>query len=151
MSTLKWLPCPACGSYNCECLVCTINADEKQTVHFHMSCEDCYTSGPIADDEASAKEKWNSMPRRPDYNDVDCAGCPERRLRAERDWLVEKLADISDKVNKDRALPFCAACNICPVGDDEMEGRTCAVAITEAARRAVEAGPIPQPAEPEES
>lgn len=60
------------------------------------------------------------------------------RLTAERDWLVEKLADISDKMNRPGAPTFCAACNICPVGDDEMEGRTCAVAIAEAARRAVE-------------
>ena len=67
---------------------------------------------------------------------VQKAEAENARLRAERDWLVAKLADISDKVNKDRALPFCAACNICPVGDDEMEGRTCAVAIAEAAQQA---------------
>lgn len=72
-------PCPACGSDNVECLVCTINADENQDVHFHIACEDCYTSGPIADNGKIAADEWNSLPRRPDYNDVDCAGCPERR------------------------------------------------------------------------
>ena len=57
------LPCPACGSTNCECLVCTINADESQTIHFHMACNKCFTSGPIADDAESAKKLWDSMPR----------------------------------------------------------------------------------------
>ena len=75
-------PCPACGSDNVECLVCTINADEKQDVHFHIVCGACYTSGPIADNGKIAADKWNSLPRRPDYNDVDCAGCPERRHNA---------------------------------------------------------------------
>lgn len=147
MSTLKWLPCPACGSYNCECLVCTINADEKQTVHFHMSCEDCYTSGPIADDEASAKEKWNSMPRRPDYNDVDCAGCPERRLRAERDWLLSWFD--AHPCCMDLQCPFGRTLEQCEARDGGMLDST--ECWQEAARRAVEAGPIPQPAEPEES
>ena len=57
------LPCPACGSTDCECLVCTINADESQTIHFHMACNKCFTSGPIADDAESAKKLWDSMPR----------------------------------------------------------------------------------------
>ena len=80
--------CPACGSDNVECLVCTINADEKQDVHFHIACESCYTSGPIADNGKIAADKWNSLPRRPDYNDVDCAGCPERR-RSALTWTTE--------------------------------------------------------------
>ena len=57
------LPCPACGSTDCECLVCTINADESQTIHFHMACNKCFTSGPIADDAESAKKLWDSIPR----------------------------------------------------------------------------------------
>ena len=57
------LPCPACGSTVCECLVCTINADESQTIHFHMACNKCFTSGPIADDAESAKKLWDSLPR----------------------------------------------------------------------------------------
>ncbi len=81
-------PCPACGSDNVECLVCTINADENQDVHFHIACEDCYTSGPIADNGKIAADEWNSLPRRPDYNDVDCAGCPERRHSA-LTWTTE--------------------------------------------------------------
>lgn len=81
-------PCPACGSDNVECLVCTINADENQDVHFHIACEACYTSGPIADNGKIAADKWNSLPRRPDYNDVDCAGCPERR-RSALTWTTE--------------------------------------------------------------
>ena len=57
------LPCPACSSTDCECLVCTINADESQTIHFHMACNKCFTSGPIADDTESAKKLWNTLPR----------------------------------------------------------------------------------------
>ena len=57
------LPCPACGSTDCECLVCTINADENKTIHFHMACNKCFTSGPIADDAESAKKLWDSIPR----------------------------------------------------------------------------------------
>ena len=34
------------------------------------------------------KAAWNSLPRRPDYNDVDCAGCPERR-RSALMWTTE--------------------------------------------------------------
>ena len=56
-------PCPACGSDNVECLVCTINADENQDIHFHIACEDCYTSGPIAENGTTAKEMWNTLPR----------------------------------------------------------------------------------------
>ena len=56
------LPCPACGSTDCECLVCTINADESQAIHFHMACNKCFTSGPIADDAESAKKLWNALP-----------------------------------------------------------------------------------------
>ena len=81
-------PCPACGSDNVECLVCTINADENQDVHFHIACEACYASGPIADNGKIAAATWNSLPRRPDYNDVDCAGCPERR-RSALTWTTE--------------------------------------------------------------
>ena len=59
------MPCPnpKCGSSDCECLVCTINADESQTIHFHMACNKCFTSGPIADDAESAKKLWDSLPR----------------------------------------------------------------------------------------
>ena len=63
MPELKPLPCPACGSTDCDCLVCTINADESQTIHFHMACNKCFTSGPIADDAESAKKLWDSILR----------------------------------------------------------------------------------------
>jgi hypothetical protein len=56
-------PCPHCGSDNVECLICTINADENQDVHFHIACEACYTSGPIADTGEIAADLWNSLPR----------------------------------------------------------------------------------------
>lgn len=56
-------PCPHCGSDNVECLICTINADENQDVHFHIACEGCYTSGPIADTGEIAGKLWNSLPR----------------------------------------------------------------------------------------
>ncbi len=74
--------CPACGSDNVECLVCTINADEKQDVHFHIACESCYTSGPIADNGKIAADKWNALPRRADIE----------RVERERDWLARQLA-----------------------------------------------------------
>lgn len=57
------LPCPACCSTDCECLICTINADEKQDIHFHMVCNKCFTSGPITDDAESARQTWNAIPR----------------------------------------------------------------------------------------
>jgi len=70
--------------------------------------------------------------------ELEAAETTSEELVAERDWLVEKLADISDKMNRAGAPPFCAACNICPVSDNEMEGRTCAVAIAEAAHQAAQ-------------
>ena len=49
---------------------------------------DAKKSVPIADNGKIAADKWKSLPRRPDYNDVDCAGCPERR-RWYLTWTTE--------------------------------------------------------------
>ena len=65
-------PCPACGDTP------IVNADSG-----HVIC--C----KIVVDDAAA---WNSLPRRPDYNDVDCAGCPERR-RGYLTWTTEPPKD----------------------------------------------------------
>ena len=75
-------PCPSCGSRDCASAVCTISADEHQSLHYNVECGSCYTSGPVLDIEADAIAAWNKLPRWPDYNDVDCAGCPERRYNA---------------------------------------------------------------------
>ena len=131
--------CPACGSDNVECLVCTINADENQDVHFHIACESCYASGPIADNGKIAADKWNFLPRHPDYNDVDCAGCPERR-RGYLTWTTEQPRVPGWYWHKNclgvtmmdlRSLD--ASSNIKPIDGWQW------------------AGPIPLPLEPEES
>lgn len=144
-------PCPACGSDNVECLVCTINADEKQDVHFHIACEACYTSGPIGDNGKIAADRWNSLPRRPDYNDVDCAGCPERRHNA-LTWTTEppKVAGwyFQRAMGKEKTqrIAFVSA---------TLSGLHCKCGCSSRPlAHWVEfewAGPIPEPLEPEES
>ena len=57
------LPCPACGSRECESVVCTISADEHQSLHYNVECDGCYASGPILDREADAIAAWNKLPR----------------------------------------------------------------------------------------
>ena len=68
MPELKTLPCPLCG-----------DAPIVNAYSGHVIC--C----KIVVDNVDA---WNSLPRRPDYNDVDCAGCPERR-RGYLTWTAE--------------------------------------------------------------
>lgn len=150
MSELK--PCPACGSDNVECLVCTINADENQDVHFHIACEACYTSGPIADNGKIAADKWNSLPRRPDYNDVDCAGCPERR-RGYLTWTTEppKVAGWywRKETAAGRAHVFHFTGNWEDYGEHWESDRVCQLPLI--LNDNLWAGPIPTPLEPEES
>ena len=51
-------------------------------------------------------------------------------MERQRDRLIDKLEDISDKVNRAvNPLHVCSACGICPIDDSEIEGRTCGVAI----------------------
>ena len=57
------LPCPACGSSNCGCVVCTISADDLQSLHYNVECDGCYTSGPISDSDPDAIAAWNKLPR----------------------------------------------------------------------------------------
>lgn len=146
-------PCPACGGDNVECLVCTINADEKQDVHFHIACEACYTSGPIADNGKIAADKWNSLPRRPDYNDVDCAGCPERRHNA-LTWTTEppKVAGWywcrPSKLNMPRCVEVYGAWEQLMFGS-KRDDYNPQIPVT---REGFEwAGPIPAPLKPEKS
>ncbi len=54
------------------------------------------------------------------------------RLREQLNVLLDKFEDISAKMSSvDKPKSFCHACNICPVGDSELEGRTCRVAVEE--------------------
>ena len=57
------LPCPACGSRECESVVCTISADEHQSLHYNVECDGCYASGPVLDRKSDAIAAWNSLPR----------------------------------------------------------------------------------------
>ena len=142
-------PSPACGSDNVQCLACTIYADENQDVHFHIACEACYTSGPIGDNGKIASDKWNSLPRRPDYNDVDCAGCPERR-RSALTWGEEppKVAGwYSWRSGKGQNITMIQTHifnGVCGYWDGNGVFRT-------DLNRGEWAGPIPEPLEPEES
>ena len=92
------LPCPACGSTDCECLVCTINADESQTIHFHMACNKCFTSGPIADDAESAKKLWNTLPRalRWTHEPPKVAGWYYQRFWFDDHWGEPDILTIND-------------------------------------------------------
>lgn len=79
MSELK--PCPACGSRDVHLL---LGDDEVYSV----DCGNCAMRGPAEHFPDFAGAAWNSLPRHPDYNDVDCAGCPERR-RGYLTWTTE--------------------------------------------------------------
>ena len=74
-------PCPACGSRG---VICILDDDEMYSV----DCGNCAMRGPAEHNPDFAEAAWNSLPRRPDYNDVDCAGCPERR-RSALTWTTE--------------------------------------------------------------
>ncbi len=98
--------CPNCGSTRVQLMT---SYSPWFTPASHVLCRDCQMQGPIAcsqreedaigiqdleclaeptEFEAAAIAAWNSLPRRPDYNDVDCAGCPERR-RGYLTWTTE--------------------------------------------------------------
>lgn len=77
-------PCPACGD---DANIITIEDDKNPCIYFSGWCL-CGMRGPEETSEAAAIAAWNSLPRRPDYNDVDCAGCPERR-RGYLTWTTE--------------------------------------------------------------
>ncbi len=74
-------PCPACGSNG----VLLIFGDDEI---YSVDCGNCAMRGPAEHHPDFAEREWNSLPRRPDYNDVDCAGCPERR-RGYLTWTTE--------------------------------------------------------------
>ena len=98
--------CPNCGSTSVQLM---LSYSPWLTPASHVLCIDCQMQGPIAcsqreEDaidiqdleclaeptgfEITAIAAWNSLPRRPDYNDVDCAGCQERR-RSALTWTTD--------------------------------------------------------------
>ena len=103
--------------------------------------------------EAAAIAAWNSLPRRPDYNDVDCAGCPERRRSALR-WTHEppKVAGWywcrASTLNMPRCVEVYGGWEQLMFGSkrDDFNPQ---MPVT---REGFEwAGPIPEPLEPEDS
>ena len=50
------LPCPACGSIDCECLF----AEDEM---YSVDCVDCSMRGPVERNPDSAIAAWNSLPR----------------------------------------------------------------------------------------
>lgn len=128
-------PCPACGSVNCRLI------EREMSAYVVCDFKGCWMSGPIKEYADSAIAAWNKLPRRPDYNDVDCAGCPERR-RGYLTWGEEPpkvagwywLRDVSHK----------------------GEATTLYMSQSQVERLKTYpgeewAGPIPEPLEPEES
>lgn len=75
-------PCPACRSVNCRLI------EREMSAYVVCDFKGCWMSGPIKEYADSAIAAWNKLPRRPDYNDVDCAGCPERR-RSALTWTTD--------------------------------------------------------------
>ncbi|WP_448338803.1 Lar family restriction alleviation protein [Desulfovibrio piger] len=78
MDSPKLKPCPHCG-------VTTLTIRRNSMFeHYFVECDVCWMQGPRAFWSDSAVNKWNSLPRRHEImpNDVDCAGCPERRYRS---------------------------------------------------------------------
>ena len=77
-------PCPACGFAETD--------DDRFALSYRLAtqliCPKCGVYGPTGEEYEDAITAWNSLPRRPDYNDVDCAGCPERR-RSALTWTTE--------------------------------------------------------------
>ena len=82
-------PCPACG----EAKSIVFIQDEFNN-EWRGHCR-CGHVGRYCATREAAIAAWNSLPRRPDYNDVDCADCPERR-RGYLTWTHEppKVAGI---------------------------------------------------------
>ena len=50
------LPCPACGSIDCECLF----AEDEM---YSVDCVDCSMRGPAERNPDSAIAEWNTLPR----------------------------------------------------------------------------------------
>ena len=75
-------PCPACGEAKSIVFI-----QEEFNNEWRGHCR-CGHVGRYCATREAAITAWNSLPRRPDYNDVDCAGCPERR-RCALTWTNE--------------------------------------------------------------
>lgn len=75
-------PCPACGEAKSIVFI-----QEEFNNEWRGHCR-CGHVGRYCATREAAIAAWNSLPRRPDYNDVDCAGCPERR-RWYLTWTTE--------------------------------------------------------------
>jgi hypothetical protein len=71
-------PCPICSSLSVG--LYTGEDEITHEIYNQAFCTSCGVSGPrVFADEISAIAAWNSLPRRPDYNDVDCKGCQARQ------------------------------------------------------------------------
>lgn len=83
----KLMPCPHCLSLSVALL--SGADDTTHEIYNQAFCASCGVRGPkVFACELSTIAAWNSLPRRPNYNDTDCAGCPERR-RSALTWTTE--------------------------------------------------------------
>lgn len=144
-------PCPACGSVNCRLI------EREMSAYVVCDFKGCWMSGPIKEYADSAIAAWNKLPRRPDYNDVDCAGCPERR-RSALTWGEEppKVEHVGtwfwSKIPGQRmAVPVIVAelDGVLGIGRGTSESGLTMETCREFGVKF--AGPIPTPLEPEES
>ena len=80
MDSPKLKPCPACGGY--PEIAGTIDGTEVWIACGNL--RGCRMGGPTRSTVEEAAEAWNSLPRRHETmtNNMDCAGCPERRYRS---------------------------------------------------------------------
>jgi Lar family restriction alleviation protein len=139
-------PCPHCGGMNA---VPMLDEDGE----YFVMCYACGMSGPTTKYMLTAITAWNALPRRPDYNDVDCAGCPERR-RSALTWTTDppRVAGWywcrASTLNMPRCVEVYGAWEQLMFGSkrDDFNPQ---MPVT---REGFEwAGPIPTPHEPEES
>ncbi len=139
-------PCPACRSVDCRLI------EREMSAYVVCDFKGCWMSGPIKEHADSAIAAWNSLPRRPDYNDVDCAGCPERR-RSALTWTTEppKVAGWywRKETAAGRAHVFHFTGNWEDYGEHWESDRVCQLPLI--LNDNLWAGPIQAPAEPEES
>jgi hypothetical protein len=119
---------------------------------YSVDCGNCAMRGPAEHYPDFAEAAWNKLPRRPDYNDVDCAGCPERR-RGYLTWTTEPPKVEGwywrKETAKDRAHVFHFTGNWEDYGEHWESDRVCPLPLN--LNGNLWAGPIPEPLELEES
>lgn len=83
MTANRPLPCPFCGSPD------SLTMANVFTFSFCIRCDMCRATGPIADSEDAAMERWNKAPRTQEMINLMCQDDLERlttensKLRAE--------------------------------------------------------------------